>query len=349
LIDKADLRVVAGTKFTPQFLNLEHLVGDKLWRPSKAYARAADFSEFGIPAILHYGCKLSKVPNHKIELLSTGDKPFSELRDTVAQIFQGDPEALAVVRADLTADVPGTTVHWFRDHTYFGYKRIVRELGEIPPMSVQHVRHSQAQTLYGGKKPNQLRIYDKVGEEMHRYVSYVRKLQNQHRRSDTGWGMLSIDGEQGWVSELEIPTFEQWSGRYHTGQILTRVERQCHGRDLAKLEITNFDSLRTADRIRPFTRLNFREDKDEFWGLSRDKWSMADWYIGDGMRRDVTALGLDRFIQELKRVRRTNWRRDFNKFEPFIRAAVSSYTEQGTDPIKLQAEFVRSTQLQMAA
>jgi len=345
LIDKADLRVHWKRPLAAELQNIISIVGeDAMWQKSRAYDRVADLTKYGIPAAVSMSCKLSKFPNHKIEVRDAGEKSYSEIVSTCARIFKGEPETFSIVRADLTADVPETTVQWFRDHTYFAYKRIVREWSQIPVregIDIRMVRHSRAQTLYGGKSPNQNRIYDKVLEQFQQYEGYCRKMKVAHTKSQREVAI-------GELSELVLPTFEQWcDGKYRTGQILTRVERACHGRDLVKLKITDLESLRSADRIRPFDKIRFRESKGA--DLSRELWGRNDFYIGDGMRRDVELYGLDQFMEGLRRDFKSNWRRHFNKYEPFIRSALSDYREVGTDPIRLQAEFERSTRLQMAA
>jgi len=333
MIDRFDLRVPDRPR--PFTYEIEKLIGDageEMWVKTRMWERVGDLRRFGIPAIVHLGCKLSKKPFHKLQVIEGGKKRFGEVVELGQRIFRGEPESWEVMRSDLTADVPNVPVPWFREHTYFAYKRTVKEFGYIPPeMPVKSYRSSRAQTLYGGIGANQTRIYDKVGETLVRYKKMERQFAHKSKVSGI---------------EYVMPTFEQWSG-FKLGCVLTRVERACCGRDLDKLGITNLESLRWADRLRPFPHIRFFSESVQ--PLRREDWEWKTWYIGMGLKADIEAYGLDNAREMLRSKLRSNMPRWWKKLQPFIHAACSDDRQHGINSAELQQAFEDSTRYQMAA
>lgn len=333
MIDRFDLRVPDRPR--PFTYELERLIGDagdEMWQKSRSWERIGDLRQFGIPAIAHIGCKLSKTPFHKLQVLEGGKKRFGEVVEIGKRVFRGEPEEWEVMRSDLTADIPDVPVQWFREHVYFACKRTVREFGYIPAeVPVKSVRSSRAQTLYGGVAPNQTRIYDKVGETLHRYKKMERQF--AHRSKVSG-------------IEYVMPDFQTFSG-FGLGSVLTRVERACVGRDLDKLGITTLESLRNADRLHPFTHVRFFSESVE--PLRRQDWDWKTWYIGEGLKADIEAYGLDNAREMMRARLKSNLPRWWNKLQPFIRAACADYRQHGISSAQLQASYEDSTRYQMAA
>src|SRR5437879_3868072 len=79
---------------------------------SRYYESVLDLREFGHDLILHGHARLSKSGDHKVELVDTGKMSLSHMLNEISQIFDVDPEKLAIMRVDLTADVPGIPVSW---------------------------------------------------------------------------------------------------------------------------------------------------------------------------------------------------------------------------------------------
>jgi len=309
---------------------------------------------------------MTSKPNHKVEIIEAGKKKFAELAEVPARIFRCEPERLKIVRADLTADVPDVPVPWFHDHAYVAYKRVRRMIGEIPGAPFMAVRNAKAQTLYYGKDPNAYRIYDKIGEEMDRYAAMQRSYQKADlrfiahdfiawhervcpeepvERAMVVYKTLIDDPKLHILGRPHLESFETIFAPHRVTDVLTRVERQCHGRDLDKLELTNLESFRNARYLRPFDRVRFFAKDVE---LKRTDWSYRDWAIGQQIKRDVENYGLDDAREILKAHCKSNLPRWWNKYQPFILAA-SMEKIVGITSAELQVEYERSTYLQMAA
>lgn len=347
MIDKADFRIPRGRKMTEEFSNkFKHAnalrsplhdpkLAGQVWKPSKYYDMLGDFTEYELPVMLHWSCKMTKTQDHKVEILGTGDRPYSEIREILGRMFQGDPEDLELLRVDLTADVPSVPVRWFKEKTYVAGKQTFREIGTVPSIPYMAIRKGNAETLYAGVKPNQMRIYDKVGEQYAQYQRYVRRETNAAK-------MSLLDDH---VVEIPlIPTFKERHG-FDIGQILTRVERQVHGRDLEKLRLHKLESLLTCDTLEPFKALRFfAEEPDD--NLSIAQWGWRDWHAGLNMKRMCEEMGAVDFRKMMQAELGTNFYREWQKFAPFLRGKSKIV---GITSARLQDEYIRSTYLQMSA
>jgi hypothetical protein len=348
MLDKGDFRVRAGTKFSKEFeaaIASQH--GDSKWRSSKAYRRSGDFRELGFDCIVHTDCKLTRQPNHKVEILSIGEKTYSGMVELLGRVFDTQAEILPFVRADLTADVNDVPVPWFHQHCYMKHKRIHRVIGEIPANAVQLVRNMQAQTLYGGKMPNLYRIYDKAGERAHRYRAMQRSTERAHKEWVEVMTARRVPMKDPYVvPEPFLESYETMFGHSALATI-TRVERQCHGKDLEKLGITNLESFKVQGRyMRPFTALQFITEKMPEKNIKR--WGTKDEYIGKGIQEDIRNYGWDWTRLKLKADQGDNLWRFVARYQPFIREALLK-TEINFTAQHLQVEYERSTYLQMAA
>lgn len=351
MIDKADFRIPRKRRMTEEFSNIfAHAnavrnLGDaaeihfnpagSIFRPSKYYDMQGDFREYDLPVMLHYGCKMTKTRDHKVEILGTGDRPYSEIKQILGRMFQGDPEELELLRVDLTADIADVPVRWFKEKTYVAGKQTTREIGTVAPIPYMAIRQGKAETLYAGVKPNQMRIYDKVGEQLMQYKRYVRQQVKEAK-------MRMMDD---YVVEIPlIPTFKERHG-FTEDEVVTRVERQVHGRDLEKLRLTNLRSLTVADALEPFKALRFfTEDPDD--NLSLPQWGWRDWHAGMNMRRMSEGMGMGDFRKMMQAELGTNFYREWSKFAPFLRGKSRVI---GITSAKLQNEYMRSTILQMSA
>jgi len=352
-------------------------------RSSKYYEWSANLSHFGFPAIVHFGpssdlnpmngidldYKWPKKAHHKLEILEAGEKTYSEMVELANHLFDGEAEEYGIMRTDLTADVPDVTVPWFKDHTYIPGKQYRAEIGEIPSLpGVPYRRVSQclAQTIYAGKKPHQTRIYDKVGERMVRYKSYVRKAINKATRDsihllEQSSAARLDDWIEGLESDIEydppvpdLVTFDQMFG--HSPKcIITRVERQLSGYDL-----DNFGLLTMADlkkhslKINPMKHLKFFSDPITSWGqvsqaphpTGTERFTWKDRMVGERLRDRTAQLGLSENIELMKIELGSNWWRTYDKFKPYLspRAKVISFSAG-----ELVASYRRSTLKQIAA
>src|ERR1700730_10546918 len=108
------------------------------------------------------------------------------------------------------------------------YKRFAAEIGKQEYM---RMGMKTAETLYFGKRPNCVRIYNKITEFQHQY----RQL--QRRSSDAA----------------EIPPFEEIYGYPERGVTLTRVERQIGSR--MPKTVQTFGDFRSLPDFNPFVHL----------------------------------------------------------------------------------------------
>ncbi len=120
---------------------------------------------FGVDAVIHLSFRFGK-PNHKVEIVDAGEKTVEQIADIVLSLFDVDPWNLELMRVDLAADVDGAPVSWFQDHAYVNRKQYSSRIEKSQEMELQFVGMGTAiaQTIYAGKRPNLIRIYDKLGE-----------------------------------------------------------------------------------------------------------------------------------------------------------------------------------------
>lgn len=331
-----------------------------MWKKTKYFARAGDFSEYDLPVLLHLECEMTKDRMHKLEILEAGKKTYSEMIEIGSRIFQGEPESWGLLRVDLTADIEGVPVQWFKDHTYVTSKQTTREIGTIKPIPYMAIRKGRAETLYAGVKPNQHRIYDKVAEQLQRHNRAIQRAVREARQNaavaEFAPGDRPNDGEwETFTNKIEyeepipgrvltmpsVPSFKDVYG-YGPEHVLTRVERQVAQRDLEKIGLTNVYSLKRATEIKPFKSLRFFQTQGD--DLSIETWGWRDWNAGMNMRNIKEQIGLNEFKKMMERELGNNFYRNWNKFRPFVENSAIA----GTRPEELQAAYERSTNRQVA-
>lgn len=323
MIDKADLRVQQAVPFTKAFQEVYEASrrGDRRpWGSSRYFLSTADMREFGYDVRLHMYSTLTPKPIHKLEIYDAGGKTLQEMRALVASIFDCNPDRLGLMRVDLCADVHGVDVDWFKRHTIVQSKQTQRELGTVAPY--QTVRRGRAETLYAGMKPNQFRIYNKALERLVRWKWYARQLKRQ-------------------APELEPTSYEAMYGHSREA-IITRVERQLAGRDLARVGLSNFESLTTAASISPFNKIKFYEVTQH--EPSIEEHGFATWTSGMFLRGMVKDFGLTATRGFMKEKLGRNLYRDWKRFEPFL--CLPSQT-LGIDSPTLYTSFQQSVSRQL--
>jgi len=172
------------------------------FRTAKHYEYAGDLREYGLNVRLNLYCQMDKVGNHKLELIDVGTMKRSDIFREVVSIFDVDPRTLGIMRIDLAVDVPNVPVQWFRETVQAQRKRFRSAV--TGDRFYAEMGTGGIQTLYFGKRPNVIRIYDKRAEYMAQYRNAIRKL---------GKG-------------FESPSFESVMGFSYPDSNLTRVERQ---------------------------------------------------------------------------------------------------------------------------
>jgi len=169
VIDKLDLRI---PEFAPPGSVLASPVEElkrhpvPFFRTSKHYQYVCDLREqFDIDAVVHLYLRHGR-PNHKIEIIDAGEKTLAEIAGIVTQLFVVDPWTLEVMRTDLAADIEGVSVPWFKDHSYVDRKQFSSRIEKSYGKELQFIvmGSAVAQTIYAGKRPCLIRIYDKLAE-----------------------------------------------------------------------------------------------------------------------------------------------------------------------------------------
>jgi hypothetical protein len=206
VIDKIELRVQSGTRFTrpvqEAIREIDYLGGRTCVRRSQYYTGIADLRPLGIDALLH-GYRKRGNHDHKLELLDTGKKAYSDLVAQVESTFETDPMKLSLMRVDLCTDIPGTPVSWFQPRVRVKYKRFASERGEL---EYEQMGNRKIETLKVGQRPNLFRIYDKAAECKVQFKRLQRKTS----------------------PDADLLDFEKEFG-FHPDSVLTRIERQMVG------------------------------------------------------------------------------------------------------------------------
>lgn len=227
-IDKLEIRIPGGTKLAGglkqewDFSN--NHVGRKSFCGTKYYCYVVNLAQYGMDSILHF-CQ-RRDGNHKLQITDTGMKTLPQIFSEITKAFEVDPMSLEIMRIDLAVDVRGYRVEFFRRRVRVSHKRFSSEYGRFM------LERTNVETLYFGKRPNVVRIYDKTAERRAEYQRLVRKAKNP------------------------LPTFQARYGHLES-EILTRVERQYGGGRIPK-QIATLRSLQeNILRLNPFGSLQF--------------------------------------------------------------------------------------------
>jgi len=226
---------------------------DPLFRSSKYYQYVCDLREpFDIYAVVHLYLRNGR-PNHKVEITDAGEKTLIEIARIVTQLFVVDPWTLEVMRTDLAADIEGVSVPWFKDHAYVDRKQFSSRIEKSFEKELQFVGMGSAvaQTLYAGKRPCLIRIYNKLAE----WLMQWHKREIKCKRFNDRMEGLEMSEEQRYYGRLLPSTFAEYCSaqdyQFHAGNVLTRVERQIGGNRIPP-EYATLGHLRYAHEHQPF-------------------------------------------------------------------------------------------------
>lgn len=243
MVDKLDLEVPRRMPFTKAFKKAwEDPANDKLFKKTGAglYLVTGDLRGVGIPAILQLQHKHHDKLGPKLQIIGAGEMNFSDWVNVHDEIFAGECYDDAILRTDLVADVRGVPVSSFGKAMWCKYKHTnQQEYGEFQHLTTGHNRFA-AQTLYYGRKPKQIRFYNKT---LHRKQVLLPQIHKQQRRRDE-----------------PLSTFEQIWG-YDPAVVVTRAERQMGDRETASAwGVATFGQLPDLVKRDPWERLHFAED-----------------------------------------------------------------------------------------
>jgi hypothetical protein len=259
VLDKVDVRIPDFAQPGPAIAEAlaqlkEHPIPP--FRPTRFYKYACDCREpFDVDAVVHLELRHGR-PTHKVEIVDAGKKSVAQMAEIVAKLFDVDPFGLGLMRVDLAADVEGVPVQWFRDHAHVNRKQFSSRIEKSHELEVQFVGmgNAIAQTLYAGKRPNLVRIYNKLAE----WFAQLSRLENQSKRFNKRMEGIEMSPEQDYYGRRIPPTFREYCRmegyQYQPGSILTRIERQIGGGRIPP-ELATFNDLRYAHELDPFAGL----------------------------------------------------------------------------------------------
>src|ERR1017187_6882544 len=214
MIDKIEAMVERGTDFRGE---LNELRRGAPWdpyfqvlRPSKFYKAVADLRPLGFSAMLHIDQK--RYGTHKIELLETGKKSMAEIHSTIERIVDCDPGGCRLGRIDLAADVRDVPLSWFRDHTYVEYKQFLCAHAKFVEAELSEMGKKVYQTLYFGKRPSCVRIYDKTAERIAHFELWKKR---EIRAAKKAWTASVAHKDPADREPLLLPEFQtvtEWLG-----------------------------------------------------------------------------------------------------------------------------------------
>ena len=303
MIDKLDVRV---SEFAPPGRILARPLAElkrhpvPLFRPSKYYQYVCDLREpFGIDAVVHLFLRFGR-PNHKVEIIDAGQKTLQEMTEIVTSLFDVDPWSLKVMRTDLAADTEVASVPWFKDYSYVSRKQFSSRIAKSFEKELQFVAmgSAMAQTIYAGKRPNLIRIYDKLAE----WRRQLRNIERSYRRFNTCMEGMDLTDEQKYYGRLIAPTFQEFCRaegyEFNPGKILARVERQIGGK--IPPEFATVGDLRYVHETKPFAGLEIVPSAPSgFLDSPVDGMSTRNWLAAAGFEWLKERLGSEQLARQM--------------------------------------------------
>ncbi|MGE0406790.1 MAG: hypothetical protein AB7O65_10845 [Candidatus Korobacteraceae bacterium] len=151
---------------------------------------------------------------------------------------------------------------------------------------------AQSQTLYAGRKPNCVRIYDKIAELRMQW----NRLRRERERFNAGLQRMELNKEQRRYGFLHVPSFDEflrWQGIVTSpDSTITRVERQIGG-DRIPEEIDTFEKLYSLADFDPFDRMQIISSNETMISPALEHWrgSTRDWLAGRGLQALIDECG----------------------------------------------------------
>jgi hypothetical protein len=181
----------------------------------------------------------------------------------VAIVLDGDPYDLRLARLDMAIDLSGISMGWARGHVRVARKQSLREIGAPRDVTTTN----PGNTLYFGRGPDFIRIYDKRTERLKEYRYLRHKL----------------------GAEI-LPSFEKFSGMPPGDSPVVRVERQLRIGKIPPQLATLGDLERNINTFDPFSHMVIHpggkpEPNSEHYSLRR-------YLEGVGLRQTIAELGL---------------------------------------------------------
>jgi hypothetical protein len=332
---------------------------------------------FGFDAMLHIDQK--RYGTHKVELLETGKKGMAEIHSMLERIVDCDPGGCRLGRIDLATDVRDVPLSWFREHIYVEYKQFLCAHMKIVEAEASEMGKKVYQTLYFGKRPSCVRIYDKTAERVAHYELWKkREIRAAKRVWESTVAHQDVTERQrlllpefpsvaDWLS-VELPEIKAETGTPVNPQpdllpgtsppeqkilqfpVVTRVENQFGGRVPEPLQ-TIGDMRNNVLEFNPFARMKILMGARVPPGLfDRDasgcyRFAVTDWCFYMYVRENLKALGAPQMWSMLNRDR--NGSRYFTKMRDFLPAEAED--SPGVSETELYERYRSSISRQLAA
>jgi hypothetical protein len=371
MIDKIEVMVKPETRFRGELQELHNVSPFdpciQYLRPSKFYHLVADLRPRGFDALLHVGLKLGGRKSHgghKIELLETGKKGMNAIHGTLEAIADCDPRSCRVGRIDLATDISDVSLSWFREHVYVQYKQFIAAHGKVQEFEYSELGKKVYQTIYFGKRPSCIRIYDKVAERTAYYELWKRRQIRAAKKE--GFDPPEFPTLQEWLS-VELP---QTKSHFQAAQqldlvpgcedpeqevipfpVVTRVENQFGGRVPETMK--TFAQVRqNVLEFNPFERIKIVSGRLNPPGLyDRDSegrylYSVPEWFFGTCLRQNWDEWGASQMRQMLNRDR--NGKKYLARLRPFFPVSTDNPCE-GIAELELFERYRDSVSRQLAA
>jgi hypothetical protein len=268
--------------------------------------------------MLHFGLKRKESDphegEHKLELLDTGEKGYSDIVAQIESTVEGPIDDLETMRIDLCADMVGIPIEWFFNRLRVKFKRVAHEIGTL---KAQRIGKAGIQTLASGKRPNIFRAYDKIAE----YQKQIRDLQRKNRRDAHA---ITLESRFG-VSEKSV---------------ITRLEQQLGGNRIP-VEVDCFGKLSRLPDFNPFRRIEIVNGSGASVPTVQEC-GFANWVMGTRLRELRDEMGAQQFARWLSANTDGNsarWRKQYESFlEPDsdIRVTVQTVVDTYRESVKKQ-------------
>jgi hypothetical protein len=303
VIDKLELRLPSGVYFRPQVRSaireVDFATNRTRVKPSQHYAGVLDLRSLGTDGLLHYRRKRDGASgNHKLELLDSGKRSYSELVFQIENVVDANIDPLEIMRIDLCVDIRDVPVQWFYARLRFAHKRLSREIGTLKHQSIGK---SGLETISAGQRPNMFRVYDKVEE----CKMQLRKMQ---RRASKDADSLTLTSEFG-IGESDI---------------ITRIERQ-HGGGRIPPSFARFGDLHHLPEYNPFQPLRI-VTRDRFRQPSIAERGIDEWLKGTRLNELSHEMGMPKFMGWLGKHSGGNSARMMRKYKDYFETGSARVT-----------------------
>jgi hypothetical protein len=257
-------------------------------KKSRYYRSETDLCPYSISAVLHEGLYGNPYGERKLELKGVGKMSAAEIRREITEVFDVDPDSLAVMRVDLYADT-GVPMEWFQKYAYVRRKRSSRTYGKA---DIETEVKSSVKTITLGSGSNLFRFYDKSGLRGQEYAKAVKL-----------------------ASGVEIASFARTYG-CEEGNTVTRIEHQLRGRSVPNQLSTVGSLFANAVEFDPFSTLKLLSSGKPEPDVNAYK--PRDYLCGMGARSLIEKDGLAAFRAYLNRRTGNNAAKFLRKYEDFI-------------------------------